>query len=210
MRPVRSTAVHKTGGFRRAGLLELVPLRRRGRKRHRPSACRNAAARLADHARGRRPQAAGRRSAGGRSRGICRGDHGGARTRAADRDPPRRDFGAAAGLGQRHHRHRPPHRRPRWQTRSRRLTGEAALAFFDAIAPIVHRDSIDFDIAWFQSRYDKAGPGGLRRRLHQLSADARAIRGLRRRASRRREDRVPRFRKGDALFRRLPADRGDG
>ncbi|HUD88359.1 MAG TPA: methylenetetrahydrofolate--tRNA-(uracil(54)-C(5))-methyltransferase (FADH(2)-oxidizing) TrmFO, partial [Xanthobacteraceae bacterium] len=40
------------------------------------------------------------------------------------------------------------------------LTGEAALAFFDAIAPIVHRDSIDFDIAWFQSRYDKAGPGG--------------------------------------------------
>ncbi len=40
------------------------------------------------------------------------------------------------------------------------LTGEAALAFFDAIAPIVHRDSIDFENAWFQSRYDKAGPGG--------------------------------------------------
>ena len=39
-------------------------------------------------------------------------------------------------------------------------TGEEALAFFDAIAPIVHRDSIDFDIAWFQSRYDKAGPAG--------------------------------------------------
>ncbi len=35
------------------------------------------------------------------------------------------------------------------------LTGEDALAFFDAIAPIVHRDSIDFDTAWFQSRYDK-------------------------------------------------------
>ncbi len=42
----------------------------------------------------------------------------------------------------------------------RDLTGEAALAFFDAIAPIVYRDSIDFDIAWFQSRYDKPGPGG--------------------------------------------------
>jgi methylenetetrahydrofolate--tRNA-(uracil-5-)-methyltransferase len=42
----------------------------------------------------------------------------------------------------------------------RALTGEDALAFFDAIAPIVHRDSIDFDVAWFQSRYDKAGPGG--------------------------------------------------
>jgi len=39
-------------------------------------------------------------------------------------------------------------------------TGEDALAFFDAIAPIVHRETIDFDIAWFQSRYDKAGPAG--------------------------------------------------
>jgi methylenetetrahydrofolate--tRNA-(uracil-5-)-methyltransferase len=42
----------------------------------------------------------------------------------------------------------------------RTLTGEADLAFFDAIAPIVHRDSIDMGVAWFQSRYDKAGPGG--------------------------------------------------
>ena len=40
------------------------------------------------------------------------------------------------------------------------LTGEDALAFFDAIAPIVHRDSIDMSVAWLQSRYDKAGPGG--------------------------------------------------
>jgi methylenetetrahydrofolate--tRNA-(uracil-5-)-methyltransferase len=42
----------------------------------------------------------------------------------------------------------------------RDLTGADALAFFDAIAPIVHRESIDFDRAWFQSRYDKAGPAG--------------------------------------------------
>jgi methylenetetrahydrofolate--tRNA-(uracil-5-)-methyltransferase len=42
----------------------------------------------------------------------------------------------------------------------RALTGEDALAFFDAIAPIVHRDSIDMRVAWFQSRYDKAGPAG--------------------------------------------------
>ena len=34
-------------------------------------------------------------------------------------------------------------------------TGEDSLAFFDAIAPIVHYDSIDFDVAWMQSRYDK-------------------------------------------------------
>src|SRR6476660_5809357 len=42
----------------------------------------------------------------------------------------------------------------------RRLTGADSLAFFDAIAPIVHRDSIDMSVAWFQSRYDKMGPGG--------------------------------------------------
>ena len=40
------------------------------------------------------------------------------------------------------------------------LTGEDALAFFDAIAPIVYRESINFDVAWMQSRYDKKGPGG--------------------------------------------------
>src|SRR6202789_1034399 len=37
----------------------------------------------------------------------------------------------------------------------RALTGEDSLAFFDAIAPIVHRESIDFSIVWMQSRYDK-------------------------------------------------------
>jgi methylenetetrahydrofolate--tRNA-(uracil-5-)-methyltransferase len=42
----------------------------------------------------------------------------------------------------------------------RQLSGEESLAFFDAIAPIVHRETIDFSKAWFQSRYDKAGPGG--------------------------------------------------
>jgi methylenetetrahydrofolate--tRNA-(uracil-5-)-methyltransferase len=35
------------------------------------------------------------------------------------------------------------------------LTGAAHLAFFDAIAPIVHADTIDMDVAWMQSRYDK-------------------------------------------------------
>ena len=39
-------------------------------------------------------------------------------------------------------------------------TGEDTLAFFDAIAPILHADSIDMSIAWRQSRYDKEGPGG--------------------------------------------------
>lgn len=40
------------------------------------------------------------------------------------------------------------------------VTGTEALAFFDAIAPIVHFDTINMDVAWFQSRYDKVGPGG--------------------------------------------------
>jgi methylenetetrahydrofolate--tRNA-(uracil-5-)-methyltransferase len=42
----------------------------------------------------------------------------------------------------------------------RTLSGEEALAFFDAIAPIVHHESIDLSIAWKQSRYDKGGPAG--------------------------------------------------
>ena len=35
------------------------------------------------------------------------------------------------------------------------VTGADRLAFFDAIAPIVHRDSIDMDVCWIQSRWDK-------------------------------------------------------
>jgi methylenetetrahydrofolate--tRNA-(uracil-5-)-methyltransferase len=42
----------------------------------------------------------------------------------------------------------------------RGLSGEEALAFFDAIAPIIEKDTINFDVAWFQSRYDKEGPAG--------------------------------------------------
>jgi methylenetetrahydrofolate--tRNA-(uracil-5-)-methyltransferase len=42
----------------------------------------------------------------------------------------------------------------------RKVSAEDSLAFFDAIAPIVHRESIDMSVAWFQSRYDKVGPGG--------------------------------------------------
>ena len=42
----------------------------------------------------------------------------------------------------------------------RAATSSDSLAFFDAIAPIVHFESINMDVAWFQSRYDKVGPGG--------------------------------------------------
>ncbi|MBU4432877.1 MAG: methylenetetrahydrofolate--tRNA-(uracil(54)-C(5))-methyltransferase (FADH(2)-oxidizing) TrmFO, partial [Alphaproteobacteria bacterium] len=40
------------------------------------------------------------------------------------------------------------------------LSGEGQLSFFDAIAPIIHLESINMDVAWRQSRYDKEGPGG--------------------------------------------------
>ncbi|WDI31425.1 methylenetetrahydrofolate--tRNA-(uracil(54)-C(5))-methyltransferase (FADH(2)-oxidizing) TrmFO [Hyphococcus flavus] len=42
----------------------------------------------------------------------------------------------------------------------RSFTGEESLAFFDAIAPIIYKETINFDIAWYQSRYDKVGPDG--------------------------------------------------
>src|SRR4030095_174750 len=38
-----------------------------------------------------------------------------------------------------------------------RITGSDALAFFDAIAPIIHRDSIDMDVCWMAARWDKGG-----------------------------------------------------
>lgn len=40
------------------------------------------------------------------------------------------------------------------------ITGTEALSFFDAIAPIIYTDSINMDICWYQSRYDKIGPEG--------------------------------------------------
>jgi len=49
---------------------------------------------------------------------------------------------------------------PQLSAAIRSLTGERDLAFFDAIAPVVHRDTIDTSIAWFQSRYGKSGPAG--------------------------------------------------
>lgn len=42
----------------------------------------------------------------------------------------------------------------------RTISGMDSLSFFDAIAPIIHKDSINMDVCWYQSRYDKVGPGG--------------------------------------------------
>ncbi len=130
---------------------------------------------------------------------------------SADRDPPRGDRGPAArGLGQRHRRHRPPHlagarRRDRAGSPARTRSPSSTPSRRSCIAT-----SIDMSVAWFQSRYDKAGPGGsgadyincpLDREQYDAFVDA---------LRRRRQGRVPRLGSIDALFRRLPADRGDG
>ncbi len=90
------------------------------------------------------------------------------------------------------------------------LTGEDSLAFFDAIAPIVHRESVDMDICWMQSRYDKTGPSGTGADYINCPMDRDAIWRLHRGAAGGGKDRVPRMGARYALFRGLPADRGHG
>ena len=51
-------------------------------------------------------------------------------------------------------------------------TGQDALAFFDAIAPIVHRDSIDMDVAWMAARWDKGGKDYINCPLDKAQYDA--------------------------------------
>ena len=86
---------------------------------------------------------------------VLRGDHRPARRAPADHRRPRRG-----------RRPRPPDwdqvivatgplTSPALAEAIRALTDERALAFFDAIAPIVHFDTVDLRKAWFQSRYDK-------------------------------------------------------
>ena len=63
-------------------------------------------------------------------------------------------------MGQRHRRHRPAHVGCAGRRDPRAAPAAEALAFFDAIAPVIHLHSIDETKAWRQSRYDKPGPGG--------------------------------------------------
>ena len=92
----------------------------------------------------------------------------------------------------------------------RALTDEAALAFFDAIAPIVHFETVDLSKAWFQSRYDK-GETEEERTAYlncpmdhgQYEAFVDALLAADKTGFREGETR-------DAVLRGLPADRGDG
>ena len=84
-------------------------------------------------------------------------------------------------------------------------TGADSLAFFDAIAPIVHRDSIDMDVCWMAARWDKGGKDYI-----NCPMDKEQYLAFHAGPARRREERVQGVGGEHALFRRLHADRGDG
>ena len=211
MRPHRATEAHQTDG-----LAELVC----SNSFRSDDAAGNAvgvlhremrATGLADHALRRRAPGAGRRRAGGGPRRLLpQAVTARDRSPAADHDRPGGSR-AACRLPTGTMSSSPPGPSPRrpWPRPSAKLTGEERTGLFRRHRP--HRPSriIDMDMAWFQSRYDKAGPGGTRRRLHQLPDGPRPVRGVHRRPAAGREDRVQGL-GTDALFRRLPADRGDG
>ena len=189
---------------RRAGLLEQLPLRRCREQCGRAAARRDARAGLADHGGGGRAQGAGGLGAGGRPRRLFGGGHRAARRASQCRDRARAD--------RRPPRLRPHHRRHRAADRGRlaesigAATGADALAFFDAIAPIVHRDIIDMDVCWMASPLGQGRHQG----LHQLPDDEGAVSRLPPGPARRRQDRIQGMGEGHALFRGLHADRGDG
>ncbi|MCL6229578.1 methylenetetrahydrofolate--tRNA-(uracil(54)-C(5))-methyltransferase (FADH(2)-oxidizing) TrmFO [Bartonella bilalgolemii] len=49
---------------------------------------------------------------------------------------------------------------PKFAQEIQAITGTEALSFFDALAPIIYTESINMNICWYQSRYDKIGPEG--------------------------------------------------
>ena len=110
---------------------------------------------VADHERRRQASRACRFGAGGRPRGFRRRGH------ARDRTHPnitmvRERVDALPDHGR---RSSPPVRSPATALAEAIAaeTGAGALAFFDAIAPIIHRDSIDMEKAWMAARWDKGG-----------------------------------------------------
>ena len=161
MRPVRGDRGAPDRPPGRAGLLELVPLRRRDEQRGRPAARGDAPAGLADPGDGRPPQAAGGRSAGrrpGRFRG--RGDRGAGGGPAGEHRARGGRHAPAAGLGPGHRRHRAAHLARPWPRTSAGSAARTSSPSSTPSRPSSTAKSIDLDVAWFQSRYDKAGPGG--------------------------------------------------
>ena len=92
-----------------------------------------------------------------------------------------------AGVGDGDRRDRPPHLARRSPRRSVALTGETSSPSSTPSRRSSIAKTIDMDVAWFQSRYDKAGPGGTGADYINCPLDRDAVRGLRRRAARRRK-----------------------
>ena len=161
MRPVRGDRCAPDRPAGGAGVLQLVPLRRCDGQRGGPAARGDAAAGLADPGDGRSAQAAGGRGAGGGSGRLRGGGDRGAGGRAAGDAGPREEVAglppAEWGLG--HRRHGSPHLAGAGRGHpAGRRRGAAGLLRRDRADRA--RESIDLEIAWFQSRYDKEGPGG--------------------------------------------------
>ena len=91
-----------------------------------------------------------------------------------------------------------------------RAHGRGRALFLRRHRPHRLHESIDMDVAWMAVALRQGRPGRQRRGLHQLPDLEGAIRGVHRCAARRREDRIQGLGEGHALFRGLPAHRGDG
>ncbi len=160
MRPHRMTEAHRTEGLAELVCSNSFRSDDPANNAVGPAARRNAPAGLADHARRRCQPGSSRRSARGRPRRFSAAvtkalhDHPLIEIRRGEIDglPPEDWRNVIIATG--------PLTSAPLAEAIRGLSGENALAFFDAIAPIVHRDFIDMSVAWFQSRYDKVGPGG--------------------------------------------------
>ena len=194
---------------RRTRLLQFLPLRRCREQRGRPAACRNAACRLADHGVRRRQPGARRRRARRRPRRLFRRRHRQARSASADHHRARGGRRPAAGrLGPGDHRHRPADRAVarRGHRKGDRRRRAGVLRRHRADHPFRH-DRHGHLLVPVALRQDR--PRRHRQGLHQLPDGQGPVRGFRPGADRRAEDRIQGMGR-HALFRRLPADRGDG
>ena len=193
----------------RARLLQFLPLRRRRHQCGGPSACRDAAGRLADHAMRRRAPGAGRRRAGRRPRRLLRRGDGAPRGASAHHHPSRggsRPAAARMGPGHRRHRAADGARAGRGNRRRDRRRSARLLRRHRADRPFRHHrhGRLLVPVALRQGRARRHRQG-----LRQLPARPRAVRGLRRGAARRRQGRHQGLGR-HPLFRRLPADRDHG
>ena len=205
------TEAHKTDGLAELVCSNSLPLRRRRDQRGRPAARGDAPRRLADHERGRRAQAAGRRRTGRRPRPFL-GHHHASPRRAPARSPSPAArspaFPRPTGPASSSPRGRSPRRRSPPPSSSSRARASSPSSTPSRRSCTWSRSTTT--ITWRQSRYDKAGPGGtgadyincpMSKAEYEAFLDALLAA---------REDLVQGVGGLHPLLRRLPAHRGDG